>query len=259
MKLFTGLIFVLGISFAQECDLTPERWTMTVDAAKENDVDPHLLLAVFWVESKWCHEVEGVITTSSKGALGLGQLMPDTAEMLGVDPANETQNANGAAKYLKQQWETFRDWPLALAAYNAGPKAVERHEGIPPYPETEVYVQNVLNHYDEFKSLDSLALNEDGGNVPASAEAAPAPTAEANVIYALLPTGDQRTPYQGVYLLPQTLNGQTVYLMLEPQSVGTTLGVDNGSGETDTSEGEFDPGHITFGRAAGPSGAEDAE
>ena len=81
---------------------------------------------------------------STKGALGLAQLMPGTARLLGVNPHDPGQNLDGGARYLKQQYRRFGDWRLALAAYNAGPEAVERYRGIPPYAETQNYVKAIL-------------------------------------------------------------------------------------------------------------------
>ena len=81
---------------------------------------------------------------SSKGAIGLAQLMPDTARGLGVNPHDPKQNLDGGARYLSQQYRRFGDWRLALAAYNAGPEAVEKYRGIPPYAETQQYVKTIL-------------------------------------------------------------------------------------------------------------------
>ena len=79
--------------------------------------------------------------TSWAGARGLIQLMPTTAAKLGVDASDPAQNLDGGARYLIQQYRKFGDWRLALAAYNAGPGAVEKHGGIPPYAETRNYVK----------------------------------------------------------------------------------------------------------------------
>ncbi len=77
---------------------------------------------------------------SSAGAIGLGQLMPATARDLGVDPRDPLQNLDGAARYLAMMLDTFGDPRLALAAYNAGPEAVRKHGGIPPYREPQAHV-----------------------------------------------------------------------------------------------------------------------
>jgi soluble lytic murein transglycosylase-like protein len=81
---------------------------------------------------------------SSAGAIGLGQLMPATARDLGVDPRDPLQNLDGSARYLAMMLREFGDPRLALAAYNAGPDAVHRHNGIPPYKETRNHVTRVL-------------------------------------------------------------------------------------------------------------------
>lgn len=80
---------------------------------------------------------------SPVGAIGLGQLMPGTARDLGIDPHDIAQNLDGSARYLLRMLEQFGDPALALAAYNAGPQAVTRHGGIPPYPETQGHVARV--------------------------------------------------------------------------------------------------------------------
>ena len=81
---------------------------------------------------------------SSVGAIGLGQLMPGTADLLGVDPYDPEGNLHGSARYLLAQLEDFGAADLALAAYNAGPEAVRDYGGIPPYAETEGHVAKVL-------------------------------------------------------------------------------------------------------------------
>lgn len=95
-----------------------------------------LFLALIERESGWNPRA-----VSPKGAQGLGQLMPETARDLGVsDPFDAAQNLDGAARYFAAQLARFGDVTLALAAYNAGPEAVARHGGVPPYPETRAYV-----------------------------------------------------------------------------------------------------------------------
>ena len=73
------------------------------------------------------------------------QLMPSTASSLSVDPFVPTQAVNGAAKLLSSYYSQYGSWPVALAAYNAGPAAVQEYSGIPPYPQTQAYVQTVLS------------------------------------------------------------------------------------------------------------------
>lgn len=80
---------------------------------------------------------------SPKGAYGLGQLMPDTARALGVDPHDPTQNLDGAARYLLAQLATFKDIDLALSAYNAGPHRVVEYSGVPPFTETRDYIARI--------------------------------------------------------------------------------------------------------------------
>ena len=86
---------------------------------------------------------------SPVGAIGLGQLMPDTARALGVDPHDPEENLRGSARYLLAQLARFGSRELALAAYNAGPEAVAVYAGIPPYPETVAHVQRVMAIYSQ--------------------------------------------------------------------------------------------------------------
>jgi soluble lytic murein transglycosylase-like protein len=106
------------------------------EAARQHGVPEDLFLRLVQQESGW-----NTGAVSSKGALGLAQLMPGTAQLLGVDPMDPAQNLEGGARYLRMQFNAFGTWPLALAAYNAGPGAVEDHGGIPPFAETQNYVQ----------------------------------------------------------------------------------------------------------------------
>jgi soluble lytic murein transglycosylase-like protein len=108
-------------------------------AARKHAVPEDLFLRLVRQESNFYPAAR-----SSKGAIGLAQLMPDTARILGVNPHDPTQNLDGGARYLSQQYRKFGDWRLALAAYNAGPNAVERYRGIPPYSETQNYVKAIL-------------------------------------------------------------------------------------------------------------------
>ncbi len=124
------------------------RWlgSAVISAATRYGVDPRLLVAVIFIESRFNHA-----SVSSAGAEGLGQLMPGTAAGLGVNPRDPLQNLQGAAWLLRLSLGEFSTLPLALAAYNAGSNAVRRWGGIPPYAETQWYVWAVLWVYDGLK------------------------------------------------------------------------------------------------------------
>lgn len=112
---------------------------MAKDAAKRHGVPEDLFLRLVQQESGFNPGAR-----SHKGAIGLAQLMPGTAQRLGVDPHDPRQNLEGGARYLRQMYSRFGSWRLALAAYNAGPEAVEKHSGVPPYDETRNYVRVIL-------------------------------------------------------------------------------------------------------------------
>lgn len=111
---------------------------LTADEARAAGLDPDFALRVLGVESGGR---DGL--TSSAGAYGPMQLMPATARDMGVDPRDPRQNIRGGVRYLKQQMDTFGDPRLAAAAYNAGPGAVKKYGGVPPYRETQAYVDKV--------------------------------------------------------------------------------------------------------------------
>ena len=108
-------------------------------AARRHNVPEDLFLRLVRTESGFRPTAK-----STKGAIGLAQLMPFTASQLGVNPHDPKQNLEGGARYLMQQYRRFGNWRLALAAYNAGPEAVQRYRGIPPYAETQSYVKAIL-------------------------------------------------------------------------------------------------------------------
>ena len=111
--------------------------------AKKHNLEPALIKAVIKAESdfdQYC--------VSNKGAKGLMQLMPGTAECLGVfDIYSPHQNIEGGTRYLAEQLRNFGDIKLALAAYNAGPEAVRKYKGIPPFRETKRYITAVLTYW----------------------------------------------------------------------------------------------------------------
>jgi soluble lytic murein transglycosylase-like protein len=125
---------------------TPEE--LAKAAAQKFSLPESFVRSVMKVESGLRQEA-----MSPKGAIGLMQLMPDTARTLGVDPKNAQENAEGGARYLRDLLARYENKPdqvlLALAAYNAGPGAVERYHGVPPYRETRQYILRVLKYWDQ--------------------------------------------------------------------------------------------------------------
>ena len=114
-----------------------------VRASLAHGVPPALVKAVIHAESAFD---PGAV--SRKGAMGLMQLMPDTAQALGVArPFIAEENVRGGTRYLRELHERYGSWTFTLAAYNAGPSAVDRHGGVPPFAETRQYVRKVLSYY----------------------------------------------------------------------------------------------------------------
>ena len=118
-------------------------------ASKRFEIDPHFIRAIIKAESGFDHNA-----TSSKGAQGLMQLMPGTANDMAVeDPFDPEENIFGGARYFSLLLKRFEnDKILALAAYNAGPEAVESYKGVPPFPETKAFVKRVMGYYETYNS-----------------------------------------------------------------------------------------------------------
>ncbi|SNS79211.1 lytic transglycosylase domain-containing protein [Tropicimonas sediminicola] len=115
-----------------------EYLSVAKSAARKHGVPEDLFLRLVQQESNW-----RVSAKSHKGAIGLAQLMPGTAAKLGVNPHDPRQNLEGGARYLRMMYDRYGSWRLALAAYNAGPGAVDKYGGVPPYRETTNYVRKI--------------------------------------------------------------------------------------------------------------------
>jgi len=140
-------------------ELTPTRTIHdhVTDASKTTGIDPDFIDSVIHQESGFNPNA-----VSKKGARGLMQLMPDTADKLGVrnsfDPA---ENVHGGAAYLRQLLELYHgDAQKALAAYNAGPGRVEQYKGVPPYRETQAYVARIIREYNRKKLAEQAAAKQ---------------------------------------------------------------------------------------------------
>jgi hypothetical protein len=148
-------------SLVARIETLPDRPDVSPDARKENHpaallsnaaeqegLEPELVRSVARVESGLRPDAR-----SPKGAIGLMQLMPETAAELGAKPDRADSNALAGAKYLRELLLRYHgDYALALAAYNAGPRAVAKYHGIPPYSETVNYILRVLKEYSREKS-----------------------------------------------------------------------------------------------------------
>lgn len=150
-------------------------WPLVEEVAKAHGLDPHLVDLVIRLESGYNPRA-----VSPKGAKGVMQLMPQTAALYGVENLFDVEeNLRGGVRYLRDLLERFGfDLAKALAAYNAGPKAVEKYGGVPPYAETQQYVSSVLSSY------------RGGGMVPALSGGVGRPSRTSRPVK-LLQAGDQ--------------------------------------------------------------------
>jgi soluble lytic murein transglycosylase len=123
---------------------------LIADASQRTGVSVPLIKAIIKAESDF-----NPTAVSKKGAKGLMQIMPQNFKPLGInDPFDPWQNINAGTRYFRQLYDRFNGkLSLSLAAYNAGPKAVDQYKTIPPYEETEEYVRRVLKYYYNFKNL----------------------------------------------------------------------------------------------------------
>jgi soluble lytic murein transglycosylase-like protein len=142
-------------ALTQAKSIAPSALGRTIGAAAAAaGVDPALVEAIVANESGF-----DANATSRVGARGLMQLMPQTAKSLGVSNAYDPQqNVRAGARYLRELLNHFGDVELAVAAYNAGPAAVERFHGVPPYAETRAYVRDVMTKYHELRSRSNVRV-----------------------------------------------------------------------------------------------------
>jgi hypothetical protein len=126
-------------------------------ASEQHNIDPALIKAIIMAESSYNPRA-----VSPKGAVGLMQLMPSTAESLGVaNSYNPEQNVQGGTKYFRKLIDQLDgDIKLALAAYNAGLARVKKHNGIPPFKDTEYYVHKVYHYYDFYKNQENVQAHQ---------------------------------------------------------------------------------------------------
>ncbi len=142
---------------APEQTLTPQQ--LVTQAAVHAGLPPAIVHSIARAESGYREDA-----VSPKGAIGLMQLMPKTAAELDADPHDPTQNAEAGARYLRDLLEKYENDPhqvsKAVAAYNAGPAAVDKYHGIPPYPETIQYVNRVLKQYEKEQAKQKTASGD---------------------------------------------------------------------------------------------------
>ncbi|MBF0189577.1 MAG: lytic transglycosylase domain-containing protein [Magnetococcales bacterium] len=203
------VLFPFGVPTAQ-ADSPLDR-LITKVAIQEN-LDPDLLRAVVATESDFNNE-----SVSPDGAVGLMQLMPETARILGVKNIhNPEQNLRGGARYLGKMIKQFTKIPHALAAYNAGPKMVERFQGVPPLAETQRYVGKVLSYYKK-KPSNKKKMDADKNSLDRSLVADPRmkPQKNARVVAKVAPPmptlSIRRTHAQARHeLVSPTANGRRI-------------------------------------------------
>ncbi|MBE7707131.1 MAG: lytic transglycosylase domain-containing protein [Cyanobacteria bacterium SIG27] len=120
---------------------------LIVQTAQKLGVDPHIALSIAKIESNF-----NTTAKSSRGAIGLFQLTPNTAKKLGVNPYIVSENIEGGLKYYQMLYKKYGSMDLALAAYNAGPGNVAKYNGIPPFGATKCFIKNVKKEYNDFKA-----------------------------------------------------------------------------------------------------------
>ena len=170
MKTLLVAVCMLCFGFANTADAAQspgEIKTAIVKTALNMGVDPCIALSIAKLESEFIPTKKG-----ASGAVGLFQLMPDTARRLGVNPYIVNDNIKGGIMYYQMMYKKFGSMDLALAAYNAGPGNVARYKGVPPFRETQAFISKIKSNADAFKQ-DPIVLEL---TKPAQTPAATAPT-----------------------------------------------------------------------------------
>jgi soluble lytic murein transglycosylase-like protein len=163
--------------------------------SERSKLDPNLIMALVTVESSWRQTA-----VSRHGARGLGQLMPTTAARLGVNPWDPSQNLRGASSYLRTLIDRFASRGVngmrdAIGAYNAGPRAVEKYRGIPPFSETQHYVTKVLAQWHRLSVRVAKAFVSNAETAaPAADERQWLANADASALPATLPPAAEQQP-----------------------------------------------------------------
>ena len=121
----------------------------------EMGIDPELGLSIAKQESGFCHNKR-----SRYGAVGVFQLMPQTAKKIGYNPYSLNENIKGGLVYYKMMYKMFGSVELALAAYNAGPGNVKRYGGVPPFSETKKFISSIMNEYQYLKKNPDPSINK---------------------------------------------------------------------------------------------------
>ena len=119
---------------------------LIVKHSHEMGIDPAIALSIAKAESGFCHDKR-----SRYGAVGVFQLMPETAKKLGYNPYHIQDNIKGGIAYYKMMYKMFGSMELALAAYNAGPGNVKKYNGVPPFTETKRFVSSIMKNYKHMK------------------------------------------------------------------------------------------------------------
>lgn len=155
-KLFKTLLVCLCLictfNVANASQTTTDVKKNIVQTALKMGVDPYVALSIVKLESNFDQRKR-----SASGAVGLFQLMPNTARILGVNPHLANDNIKGGLMYYKQMYKKYGSMDLALAAYNAGPGNVAKYKGVPPFKETQAFIAKIKREYSTFKADPTLS------------------------------------------------------------------------------------------------------